>query len=237
MSASAESRGRRPADCRGAVPTIVPVLSTEGASFDSPPGHNRCNPGLTGRQTNVALKGRYSFRTTFVVASSVPRRSQANSRHRVIMANALSRRLRPDWVVGFMGAPASFGTSVEWRPVGAYHRFGAPNPGFRCAAPWAIEYDPVGVGGLRPRRSPERASFHSPRCNPGFSGHQVIVALKGHDPAANCSTVAPRRRTDFDEHPHRGRCPVVKIVTRSDSEFAINDPVQKTGRSCKEAAE
>ena len=39
----------------------------------------------------------------------------------------------------------SFATA-EWRPVGAYDRSAPVNPGFRCAAPWAIEFDPFGVG-------------------------------------------------------------------------------------------
>jgi hypothetical protein len=83
------------------------ILSTEGASFDSP----GCNPGFRAEKNAVALKGRYS--------------NDCRS-----------------------------GSSAECRPVGADNVIGAVHPGFRCDPPWAIESDPFGVEGHRPRSIP-----------------------------------------------------------------------------------
>ena len=83
--------------------------STEGAAFDSPPGHNRCNPGYRRRPFALALNGRHSV-------------------------------CAPD---GFRIDSAR--CAVECRPVGANRFIGSDNPGLRCAAPWAIECDPLGV--------------------------------------------------------------------------------------------
>ena len=45
----------------------------------------------------------------------------------------------------------------ECRPVGANDPDGETNPGFRCAPPWAIEYDPFGVGSRGHHIEKERA--------------------------------------------------------------------------------
>ena len=61
--------------------------------------------------------------------------------------------------------------------AGELHPVGVPVsalpciPGFRCAPPCAMESGPFGASGARRSRSPERASFHSPGCNPGCSTH------------------------------------------------------------------
>ena len=118
-------------------------------------------------------------------------------------ANALAHHLVHQSAQGGWGpenARTQPRASGEWRPVGAYGFSYAANPGFRCAPPWAMEYDPLGVGGLRPHRqhrrarfmspripggglaavrSPERASFDSPGCNPGLPARHANVALKG----------------------------------------------------------
>ncbi len=77
----------------------------------------------------------------------------------------------------------------ESHPVGVPRGAALAIPGFRCAAPWAIESGPFGAGGLRPLRSTEGASFDSPGCNPGLTCRPATVALKGrHSPNAEHGT-------------------------------------------------
>jgi hypothetical protein len=157
-----EQRGRNDRVLRGRAADHSP----ERASFHSP-GRN---PGSRCGDTTVALQGRHSHDAPIGVPRGARRGSWADMCVRAAEHSGDWRR------------------SGECRPVGAYNSFCYANPGFRCAAPWAIEYDPLGVGGLRPhskhRRaarllSPERASFDSPGCNPGSSPRDANVALKG----------------------------------------------------------
>jgi len=155
---------------------LRPLLSPERASFHSP----GCNPGLKGNDQSVALTGRHSpdapTDNEFHYTRIVPRCHICDG----AAAHALAARS---------------GDSPEYRPVGAYAFLWLANPGLRCAAPWAMEFGPFGAGGLRPLRSPERASFHSPGWNPGLSDDDTNVALKGrHSPDA-----------PTDAGPHHGR--------------------------------
>jgi hypothetical protein len=49
----------------------------------------------------------------------------------------------------------------EWRPFRAMVRSRFANPGLRCAAPWAIEYDPFGVEGRAENASEKQDDLFS----------------------------------------------------------------------------
>jgi hypothetical protein len=122
--------------------------STEGASFHS--------PGLTGDQRTVAVKGRHSRGVT---NDGPPNGATARTGCGVNVARVASRR----------------GAAGESRPVGAYDVFRPVDPGFRCAAPWAMELGRFGAGGLRPRahryRSAQRIRVTFPDSTaPGAEG-------------------------------------------------------------------
>jgi hypothetical protein len=140
---------------------LRPLRSPERASFHSP----GCNPGYPGKRTIVALKGRHSRGAPI-----------DNQFRRAPRADKWRRNAGICLRVSEMATRCG---CRECRPVGADELARAANPGLRCAAPWAMEFGPFGAGRLRRLLSPERASFHSPGCNPGYPGKRTIVALKG----------------------------------------------------------
>lgn len=56
--------------------------------------------------------------------------------------------MRRSQIVGMRARPRmaiGLGDEAEWRPVGANGLLWSANPGLRFAAPWAMEYGPVGA--------------------------------------------------------------------------------------------
>jgi hypothetical protein len=126
--------------------TLVPWLLTQGCAALHPGLWNLTPLGPTGFARGVARNMRHSTTQRAIRASSAPAPKVRHSTAQgatlgfVEKQNAVALKGRHS-----LATPRVIDAG-EWRPVGADACPLAANPGLRCAPPWAMEYDPFGVG-------------------------------------------------------------------------------------------